>query len=101
MPFEPLRKIVARSIVAPGRNRDLLIARVFAAGADVVTRVWGEERAVYVAPRSFKDGVLKWDVRSPAAAQQLRIDAPKLKNEINRQLGSALVKEIRIQTVGF
>lgn len=101
MSFEPIRRIVAKSLSDPRRTRDLQIARVFETARVVLLRLWGEERAAYVTPLSFREGVLKLETTSPSAKQQLALDLPRLKNEMNRQLGGQIVKTIQVRSKGF
>ncbi|MFZ2803896.1 MAG: DciA family protein [Patescibacteria group bacterium] len=101
MSFEPLRHILSRSIKANPASTDLNVARVMDAAQTVIEKMWGEERAAYVRALSFREGVLKFETTSPAAKQELAIDTIRLKNEINRQLGSQAVKTITVQSKGF
>lgn len=101
MSFEPLRHIVARTIRSNSRSVDLEIARVFDVSRRVLGAFWGEERAQLVIPISFKEGVLKCETTSPAAKQHLHVEMMKLKNEMNRQLGVALIAKIMVVGKGF
>lgn len=102
MSFEPLRHILSRSIKGHTQeSAQLQIARVFDLFHRVMLSFWQEERAQYVLPVSWREGVLKVETRSPAAKQQFQLDLPRIKNEINRQLGVQLVKKIIIQSKGF
>ena len=101
MPFESMRRILVSHSAAPSRTRDLQIARIFDVSKTVLARIWGEDRAAYVSPVSFTEGTLKLETTSPAAKQQLGIDAIRLQNEINRQIGSLVVRKIVGKGKGF
>lgn len=101
MSFEPLRHILSRNIRSSPASTDLQVARVLDAAQTVVAKIWGDDRAQYVRPLSFREGTLKFETISPAAKQELQLDAIRLKNEINRQLGGQVVKNISTQSKGF
>jgi hypothetical protein len=101
MPFEPLRHILSRNFRATPQSVDLQLARVLDVARTVLDKLWGSERAAYARVLSFKEGVLKFETTSPAAKQELVVDTIRLKNEINRQLGSQVIKSIVIQSKGF
>jgi len=101
MSFESLRHIVTRTVRHTQTTKDLQVARLFESTRVVLHKMWGEERARFVTPISFVEGALKLEVTAPAARQQLSLDLPKLKNEINRQLGDSVVKSIKLQAKGF
>lgn len=100
MSLEPLRHILSRTIRTAATSTDLQIARVFDVSKTVLARLWGDERAAYVQPVSFKEGTLKMETASPAAKQQLGIDSIRFKNEINRQLDRQVVKTVLVQGKG-
>ncbi len=101
MSFDSLRHILSAKTVSDPRLHDLQIARIFSVTQLVLNKVWGEERAAYVKPLSFREGTLKLETTSPAAKQQLKLDEVRLKNEINRQLGSQAIRAIAVQAKGF
>lgn len=101
MSFESLRHIVTRTVRNPKTSSDLQVARIFDAAKVVLSKMWGDERAAYVAIVSFKEGALKCETTSPSAKQLLQTDLPRFKNEINRQLGDSIVKSIVIHGKGF
>lgn len=101
MGFESLRHIVTRTVRNPQTTRDLQVARIFDATKVILFKMWGEERAAYVTVVSFKEGTLKCETTSPSAKQLLVTDMPRIKNEINRQLGDIIVKSIVIHGKGF
>ncbi len=82
-------------------SKELGIARVFESFQNVLQIRWGEERAVFLVPVSFKDGILKIESRSPAAIQEFRLIEMMVKNEINRQMGEACVGKIHVVSRGF
>ena len=101
MSFESLRHIVSRTVRNPQTTKDLQVARIFDIAKKVLQKIWGEERAAFVSPVSFKEGVLKCEVTAPAAKQQMALDLPRIKNEINRQLGDQIVRSITVHGKGF
>jgi len=101
MSFDSLKRIITAKAVADPKMRDLQIARIFEIARLVLDKVWGPERAAYVAPLSFREGTLKLETTSPSAMQQLKLDEPRLKNEINRQLGSLVVRSMEVRAKGF
>jgi predicted nucleic acid-binding Zn ribbon protein len=101
MSWEPLKHILSRSVSGPGASKDFQIARIFEIFRNLLQKIWGEEKAAYVSPVSYKEGVLKLETTSPAAKQQIALDEQKLKNELNRQLGKLVVKSIVVARKGF
>ena len=101
MSFEPIKRILSRSIQSAPMSKELQIARVFEAWQVVLGHLWGEDKSKYVAPVSFKEGVLKVSSTSPAAKQQLNVEMPRLKNEVNRYLSERAVVEIVVVGKGF
>jgi len=101
MSFDSMKRILSAKTAVDPRMRDLQIARIFDVTHLVLDKLWGEERAAYVTPLSFREGTLKLETSSPAAKQQLKLDETRLKNEINRQLGSLVVRSMVIQSKGF
>jgi len=101
MGFESLRHIVTRTVRNPKTAHDLQVARIFDATKVVLSKLWGEERAAYITVVSFKEGALKCETSSPSAKQLFGTDVPRLRNEINRQLGDGIVKTIVIHGKGF
>ena len=101
MPFEPLRHILSRNIRANPASTDLQLARVLDISQVVLRKLWGEERAAFVRVLSFREGTLKFETTSPAAKQELGVQAVRIQNEINRQLGGQVVRRISVQSKGF
>ena len=102
MSFDALRNIIAQRMRATDQQSgELRIARIFDAWRDILTKLWGVERAVLVEPVSFKEGVLKISTASPAAKQQLTVEQVRLMNELNRRLGGKVVQKLMIVSNGF
>ena len=101
MSFEPIKRILTRSIQSAPISKELQIARVFDAWSLVLRQLWGEEKAAYIVPVSFKEGVLKVSSTSPAAKQQLNVEMVRLKNEVNRYLSEKVVVEVVVVGKGF
>lgn len=101
MPFDSLRHILTKTTAADPRLRDLEIARIFDLSNKVLRGFWGEQRAAFIRPISFREGALKFEVTSPAAQQQLKLDEARIKNEINRQVGRLAVRSIAVVSKGY
>ncbi len=101
MAFSSFKNILSTKAVHDPKMRDLQVAQVFAASKQVLEALWGPEKAAYVSPMSFREGALKFETASPAAKQQLQADLPRLRNEINRQLGRLAVRSIVVTAKGF
>ncbi len=101
MGFEPLKRILRQTATTTPIAKDLQIARVFDCWQRTLVALWGDARANYVSPVSFREGVLKVETISPAAKQQLSTDLMRLKNDVNRQLGELVVRSITVLSKGF
>jgi hypothetical protein len=97
MPFHSIRRILPSAIRGAGIERQVTAVQVVQEAQAALVRLWGEEKAAYVQAQSFHEGVLKMKALAPAALQELKMIAPRLKNEINRGLGSHTVKDMRCQ----
>lgn len=94
MSFESLRKILSVNIQASQGRSEMRIAHIFEACRATLQELWGEERAAFVRCSSFKEGSLRLETSSAAAAQEIRIQGAGLRNAMNRRLGSLVVREI-------
>ncbi|MFA5185324.1 MAG: DUF721 domain-containing protein [Patescibacteria group bacterium] len=101
MPFDSLKHILSKTTAADPRLKDLEIARVFDLSNKVVKSFWGEQRAAFIRPISFREGTLKFEASSPAAQQQFKLDEPRIKNELNRQIGRLAVRSIIVVSKGY
>ncbi len=101
MSFQSMRHILTGVVQHHVRSDDLQVARVFEVASLVLRKLWGEERAQMMTLKSFHEGVLKFETTSAAAKQQLTVDGIRLKNEMNRQLGSVVVVQLRVEGKGF
>lgn len=101
MSFEPIKRVLHRSVQSAPLAKELQIARVFDAWASVLTAAWGAERAAFVAPISFREGSLTVESRSASALQQIRTDNVRLLNDMNRILGGRVVHAIDARSKGF
>lgn len=95
MSFLPIRKIIPKALQDAGITRQVTSVRVLEESSAVLRRLWGEEKASFVQPVSFGEGVLKLSTRAPAAMQELRVWEVRLQNEINRSLGSRVIVSMR------
>lgn len=94
MGFEPIRRILPQAVRGAGIDRQVDAVRILELAQKVVTAFWGEEKAQWLHFVSFADCVLKVSARAPAALQELRLWDVRIRNEMNRQIGSARVKSI-------
>lgn len=99
--MQSLKKIIPQVMAAHGLTQPLRARRVVAAAALVLEKLWGPERAAYIEPLSFKEGLLKMQSASAAALQQLRIEETRFVNELNRHLGERAVLKIYLKSKGF
>ncbi len=96
MPFEPIRRILPKAIQSAGISRQVNAARVIEDATGLIKNLWGEKKAAYVQPVSFSEGVLKIRALAPIALQELRLWETRIQNELNRSLGSAVVKRLQL-----
>ncbi len=101
MSFEPIRRVLQRSVQSAPIAKELQIARVFEAWQNVIVAVWGSERAAFLTPVSFRDGTLAVETTSASAQQQLRVDDTRLKNEVNRYLSERVLLKISVRSRGY
>lgn len=95
MSFQSIRKIIPKAIQDAGITRQVTSVRVLDEASAALRRLWGGEKASFVVPVSFGEGVLKLSTRAPAAMQELRVWETRLQNEINRSLGSRVVRSLQ------
>lgn len=91
MGFEPLKRILHRSLSSSSSRNAIEVARIFFIWDEVLREQWGKEKAAYVHPVSFREGVLKVTTASSAAKHMLEIDKNRLKQDVNRRIGSLKV----------
>ncbi|MFH1621044.1 MAG: DciA family protein [Patescibacteria group bacterium] len=101
MSFEPLRKIISRSSGGFAFSKELQIAQVFDAFTVVMQNLWGDDKASFLSPVSFREGKLRIQSIAPSAQQQFNVEGVRIKNEINRKLGNQTVKSIIVVSKGF
>ncbi len=94
MPLEPIRRFLPQAIKSAGISRPVMTARVLHEAKQVVHNLWGEEKAAYVEVISFSEGTLKIGSRAPAGLQELKMQTIPIQNEINRVLGSKVIKKM-------
>ncbi len=95
MSFEPIKRILPQSIRSAGISKQIEAVRVLSVAQDTVKALWGDERASFVECVSFANGELKIRARAPAALQELRIWDVRIRNEINRALGSKIILSLK------
>lgn len=101
MAFEPIKRLLPRSVASHGLTRELQARRVLELSVTVLQGLWGKERAQYLEPVSFHDGQLSLKVSSAAAKQQLSTQLTPYMNELNRQLGEKVIHKIILISKGF
>lgn len=101
MSFEPIRRIIPSFVRGHGLEQPLQAQSVVEVALEVFTAKWGAERASVIVPISFVNGCLKLEVTSPAAMQELRVQEAAIMNEINRRMGSRVVRSLRASSKGF
>jgi hypothetical protein len=101
MTFYPISRIIPKAIQKAGIDSQVSAARVVEEARKVILRLWGDERARFAEPASFREGTLNVAVRSASAAHTLRTMETRIVNEINRMLGQKKVKTIRMRREGF
>ena len=101
MAFQSIRRIIPQAIQKAGIDSEVSAARVLDEAKNALVRIWGEERAAYVEPSSFKDGDLRLTIRSASAAQMFRTIESQVRNEVNRAIGQQRVRRIIMKREGF
>ncbi len=91
--------ILPSAIRAAGIEPQITTVQILERFQQLITARWGEERAAYVQPLSFAEGVLRVEVRAPAAAQELKVQAAELKNLLNQKIGRRAVRELLVLLV--
>lgn len=99
--MQSIKKIIPQFLAAHGLVQPLRARQVVAAAVLVLEKLWGPERAAYIEPLSFKEGVLKMQSASATAIQQLKLEETRFLNELNRHLGERAVFKIYIKSKGF
>lgn len=88
---QPLSATLKRWVADAGVGADLTKAHLFGRWEQIV----GPDLAQHCAPAAFVDGELTLQAESTAWATQLRMLAPQLVKQINRELGQRAVIRIR------
>lgn len=101
MSFESIKRIIPSFVREHGLEKPLQAQSVVEVAAEVFKAKWGVERASVIMPISFVSGCLKLDVTSPSALQELRVQEAAIMNEINRRVGSRVVRSLRATSKGF
>ncbi len=91
MSFEPIRRILPKAIQSAGISTQVTSARVLEQAKELILTLWGPEKAKYVEPISFHEGIIKWKVYAPIALQEIKIWEARLINELNRSLNKRAV----------
>jgi hypothetical protein len=101
MGFEPLKRVLPSVVRSHGIGKQVEARQVLERSMVVLRALWGDDRAVSVAPVSFREGVLKFESTSAPALQLLRVEEAKIRNAINRDLGSLVVRKLDLRAKGF
>lgn len=97
MAFQSIKRILPGAIRDAGLEEQVTSIQVLQTAEIVLKRYWGEERAAFVAMRSYNQGVLRLETHTPAAAQEIKAMEVRFMNEINRSLGAK--KIIKVQCI--
>lgn len=95
MSFEPIKRILPSALRSAGISKQIEAVRVLAVAQETITALWGEEKAAYIECVSFSGGELKVRASAPAAMQELKVWEVRIKNEINRALGSKVILSLK------
>lgn len=101
MSFESIKRIIPSFVRGHGLEQPLQAQSAVDVAMEVLRAKWGADRASVIVPISFVSGVLKVEVTSPAALMELRMQEAALMNEMNRRMGSRVVRSLRGVSKGF
>lgn len=99
MAFQSIKRILPGAIREAGLEEQVTSIQVLQTAETVLKRYWGEERAAFVSMRSYNEGVLRLETRTPAAAQEVKAMQNKFINEINRLLGAKKIVKVQCITL--
>ncbi|MDO8583695.1 MAG: DciA family protein [bacterium] len=92
MAFQSIGRILPKAMHEAGISKQVTAARVVEEATKKLQLLWGEEKARYVEVVSFADGALKWRTASSVALQELKLTETRLINDLNRELGSRVIR---------
>lgn len=95
MSFEPIKRILPSALRSAGISKQIEAVRVLSVAQETMVALWGEEKAVYIECVSFAAGELKVRALAPAALQELKVWEVRIRNEINRALGSKVILSLK------
>ncbi len=98
MPFQPIGSILSRAIRKAGITEQVTAAQVLEETKKTLQRLWGEEKAAWIEPLSFREGLLRVRSLSAAATQEWKMTEIRILNEVNRVLGSRIVQRTSVAT---
>ena len=79
-----------------GLRRNVDAVRVMEIAKNVLTNLWGEEKAALVRGISFQDGELKLGASASIVVGELKRIDVRFRNEINRAVGRKVVETLKI-----
>ena len=97
MAWQPIRRILPGAIMNREVANKVEATRILQMGQECLIKLWGEEKASYIQFQSFAEGQLTAYASAPAAAQELRLTEMRLRNEINRMVGSKAILSLNIR----
>ncbi|MBD3251851.1 DUF721 domain-containing protein [Candidatus Uhrbacteria bacterium] len=97
MAFSSIKRILPTSIQKAGIDHQVSATFIVDQARDAIIRLWGEERASFVNPLSYQNGVLKVDSYSASAAHALKTIEVQWMNEVNRALNERKLTRIQIR----
>lgn len=98
MAFQSIKRILPQAIQSAGIARQVTAARVVEEATEKLRLLWGDEKAAYAEVVSFSDGTLKWRTTSSVAMQELKLMEKQLVNDLNRELGSRVIRSFTYTT---
>lgn len=97
MGFQKLGGIQSESLQKfAGLRRNVDAVRVLDAAKQVLTALWGADRAALVRGVSFSEGELKLAASASVVVGELRLIETRFVNEINRGLGQRVVNKLKV-----
>lgn len=99
--FQSIKGIIPGALRKSGIEHEVSASRVVEIAKECLIRLWGEERASFMEPLSFKEGTLMVSCRSSSASSLFRVLERPWINEINRSLGEKRVLRVVLRKDGF
>ncbi len=72
-------------------------AVILEAAREAILEVFSKRVVAYIIPTAYRSGVITLTVTNAAVAQEVRMNAPKFLQNLNEQVSSGTVKQIRVR----